>query len=301
MFMDSLPPFIAFGLTVSLHLPLCMGLKTALIVDPLPNNQGKMFFKYKPNYYVASPAQIEAIFAHPKAQKADLSFFKLLATGGDALPAASEQGIIDFLRSHNCQAPVFQGYGMSELAATVCTGKPSALRFGTVGIPLPNTNVKILDMESGEELAYGCSGEVCIHAPSVMVGYYNDPDETAKIIRTHQDGLDWVHTGDIGLIDEDGFLKIIGRIKRIITVFYEGLYHKIYPKLLEEQLETIEGVQSAVIVSNGTYVDDQKLIAFVVASSGCELKEEDLRQFAATHFKEYEQPFEYRFLSHTDF
>lgn len=297
VFMDALPPFIAFGLTVSLHLPLCMGVKTVLIPDPSTENAGKKFLKYKPNYYVAGPAQIEAIFNQPKAQKMDFLFLKLLATGGDALPASKEHGINDFLQAHNCATSVFQGYGMSELAATVCTGKPGVIRFGTVGIPLPDTNAKIIDMETGEELGYGQQGEVCIMAPSVMAGYYKNEAETNAILKKHKDGRWWIHTGDIGIIDSDGFLTIVGRIKRMIYTVEGLVYHKVFPKLLEEQLEKIPGVQSAIIVGNSTCPEKCKLVAFIVADPNHPVTESEMKAFAMENFESYEQPAEYRFIA----
>lgn len=301
VFMNSLPPFIAFGLSFSLHLPLCMGIKTVLIPDPLPQNQGKVFFKYKPNYYVAGPVQIEAILNYPKINKKDLSFVEILATGGDALPASAEKRINDFLKQHNSDIRVFQGYGMSELAATVCTGSPSALRFGTVGIPLPNTNVKIINTDTGEELAYEQQGEVCVCAPSVMKEYFKDADETRKIMKMHEDGKLWIHTGDIGTIDKDGFLTIVGRIKRMILVKEDtketAVYQKIFPQILEQRIESLEGVNAAVIVSNGGTADEQRLIAFIVPVTENRNLENEIRQYVKGNFKGYEQPVEYRFVS----
>lgn len=297
VFMDALPPFIAFGLTVSLHLPLCLGVKTVLLPDPSVENAGKKFLQYKPNYYVAGPAQIEAIFNQRKARKMDFSFLKLLATGGDALPASREQRINDFLHAHSCPTSVFQGYGMSELAATVCTGKPNVIHFGTVGIPLPDTNAKIIDMESGVELSYGQQGEVCIMAPSVMAGYYKNEAETNVILKKGEDGRRWIHTGDIGTIDSDGFLTIVGRIKRIISRHSGQLYHKIFPKLIEEQFEKLVGVQSAIIVGSSNCAEKCNLVAFIVANSNHPVTEDELISYAAKNFENYEQPAEYRFIT----
>ena len=300
VFMDSLPPFIAFGLTVSLHLPLCMGIRTVLIPDPTPQNQGKMFMKYKPNYYVAGPVQIEAIINYPKAEKTDFSFLKILATGGDALPASIEKHINDFLKAHNCKTSVFQGYGMSELAATVCTGSATIQRFGTVGIPLPNTNVKIIDTDTSKEVSYGQQGEVCIYAPSVMEGYYKNVEETDKILHKHNDGLIWVHTGDIGTIDEDGFLTIVGRIKRMILTLENGVFHKVFPKVLEEELLKVKGISAVSIVgkkqSEDSIVND--LVAFIVLENGTSEENilETMRRYEMEHLESYERPEKYLFV-----
>lgn len=297
VFMDSLPPFIAFGLSVSLHLPLCTGVKTVLVPDPGPNSVAEKFLKYRPNFYVASPTQIEAIFSHPNAQKRNFSFLRLLATGGDELPVVREEHINDFLNEHNCPISVFQGYGMSELSATVCTGTPNLAHLGTVGIPLLDTNVKIIDMETGIELGYEQQGEVCVNAPSVMLGYYKENAETVNVLKQHEDGHWWIHTGDIGSVDADGFLTIIGRIKRIVVVFKGALYHKIYPKLLEEQLETMPGVQSAIIVGDSTISEDCDLVAFIVADPDQPVTEDALRNFAAQTFADFERPARYHFLT----
>lgn len=297
VFMDALPPFIAFGLTVSLHLPLCMGVKTVLLPDPSAENAAKKFVKYKPNYYVASPAQIESIFNQPKARMMDFSFLKLLATGGDALPVSREKRINDFLKTQHCAISLFQGYGMSELAATVCTGKPDVIRLGTAGIPLPDTKAKIIDIESGVELGYGQQGELCIMAPSVMAGYYKDEAETAAILKKDENGGSWIHTGDIGIIDTDGFLTIIGRIKRMISILEGAVYHKVFPKLLEECLEKLPGVQSAILVGNSTCPEECSLVAFVVADPDYPVSETELRAFTAKNFANYEQPVEYRFVN----
>lgn len=297
VFMNSLPPFIAFGLTVSLHLPLCMGVKTVLIPNPSTGNAAKQFLKYKPNYYVAGPMQIEAIFNQLKAKKMNFSFLKILATGGDALPATKERYINELLKMCKCETSVIQGYGMTELAATVCTGKPDLIHFGTVGIPLPDTNVKIIDMESGSELGYGQQGELCIMAPSVMLGYYKEETETFRILKKHKDGQYWIHTGDIGTIDEDGFLTIIGRIKRIIYTVEDAVYHKVFPKLLEERFEKIAGVESVIVVGNSIYPEKCKLVAFCVTGSGHLVTETELKTFATENFSSYERPVEYRFVS----
>lgn len=297
VFMDSLPPFIAFGLTVALHLPLCMGVKTVLVPDPSPENTGKMFVKYKPNYYVASPPQIRAIMNNKKSERINLSFVKLLATGGDFLPPSHETEINNFLIRHNCSVSIVQGYGMSELSATVCTGSGKIARFGTVGIPLPNTNVKIHNTETNLEVGYNTQGEVCVCAPSIMMGYFNNEIETNELIKKHEDGKLWVHTGDIGVIDEDGFLTIVGRIKRMISVYDGELYHKVFPKLLEDKIEQLTEIQSAVVVGNGKKPEEQKLIAFIVVNSGMTIDENKLFAYAEECLQPFERPAIYKFIN----
>ena len=186
---------------------------------------------------------------------------------------------------------------MTELSATVCAATPVANKIGSVGIPCLDNNVKIIDTDTGLELSYGQPGEVCVNAPSVMLGYYKENAETVNVLKQHEDGHWWIHTGDIGSMDTDGFLTIIGRIKRIVVIFKEALYHKIYPKLLEEQLETMPGVQSAVIVGDSTIPEDCDLVAFIVADPNQPVTEDALRNFAAQTFADFEQPARYHLLT----
>ena len=109
--------------------------------------------------------------------------------------------------------PLAQGYGMSELsaAASFCVGDIHKPR--SVGIPSVTTTVGIFDRDTGEELGYNQRGEICVTGPSMMKSYFNAPEETAHVMRVHEDGKTWIHSGDIGYIDEDGFLFVIGRMK----------------------------------------------------------------------------------------
>ena len=144
-FLDVLPMFIAFGITVSLHLPLCLGIQTILLLDITQEKAGEVFAKYKPNYYVGGAVHIEKIISNPKLQKSDMRFVKVLAAGGDAIPVSLERQANAFLQNHNCPRKMIIGYGMTELSATVCTSSPQAARLGTVGIPMPQVTVKIVD------------------------------------------------------------------------------------------------------------------------------------------------------------
>ena len=141
-----------------------------------------------------------------------------------------EQKLDQFIEDHNMKYPLAQGYGMSELsaAASFCAG--DIYRRHSVGVPSLTTTVGIFDPETGEELGIGEEGEICVTGPSMMKGYYNRPEETAHVMRKHDDGQVWIHSGDIGYMDEDGFLYVIGRVKRMITRF-DG--HKVFPVNIE--------------------------------------------------------------------
>lgn len=235
----ALPPFIAFGITVTLHTPLAFGLKTALCVGADPTEIGGFVLKYRQNYIICGTAQAENMMRALQDKKLDLSFMRCLSVGGDVLPEKLEDKLNQFLIGHNAKFRIAQGYAMSETSA--CTAASARLenktiyKKGTVGIPLVHTNIKIVDPDTGEVLKYGQNGEICIHAPCTMMEYFKQPEETGNVLKQHDDGLLWVHTGDIGSMDEDGFITISGRIKRMILTFENGVCHKVFPKLLEDE------------------------------------------------------------------
>lgn len=296
-FLDMLPPFIAFGLTVSIHLPLSTGIKVIVMVDPSPASVGKSFAKYKPEYFVHGLAGIKSIMENPKVSKMDLSFICSLGAGGESIPIKVEKQINTFLEAHNCLQKLMIGYGMTEVGATLCTASSNALKVGTVGIPLPQSNVKIIDANTGLELPCGKEGEICFHTRCAMLSYFNAPEETVNVLRKHDDGKTWVHTGDIGYVDEDGFVSIVGRIKRIITVRENGIYHKVFPKLLEEKLEKMELISSAIVVGRPSPYIENELVAFVVCKDVSVNERnaiEEIKAFSEDIFESYERPAEYR-------
>lgn len=298
VFMNSLPQFIAFGLVLAMHMPLCLGLINAIILDPTPMNAGKYFAKYKPNYFVNGIAGIESIINNRKVKRMNLNFIKMLAAGGEAIPTTLEERTNEFLREHHSDAKLCIGYGMTEVGSTVVTSNPDVNRIGTVGIPLPGTIIKIVEPETTNELTYDKDGEICFHAPTMMLGYYKQEEETNKIIKRHEDGMLWVHSGDIGHISEDGFLSVVGRIKRIISVRMDGIYHKVFPKLIEEVLEKEVGVETVAVVGRAKEGIEHELVAFVVKNSDAtwEKIENKMRQTAIEKLEVWEQPKEYRLI-----
>ena len=297
----ALPPFIAFGITVTLHTPLAFGLKTALCVGADPTEIGGFVQKYKPNYIICGTAQAEKMMAAIQDKKIDLSFLKCLSLGGDVLPEKLEDKLNEFLIAHNAKIRIAQGYAMSETsaatAASTRTIDTTVYKKGTIGVPLVHTNLKIVDPETGETLKYGQNGEISIHGPCTMMEYFKQPEETGKVLKIHDDGLLWVHTGDIGSVDEDGFITISGRIKRMILTFEDNVCHKVFPKLLEDEYAKCACIKAISIVGRGrkdeSLVND--LIAFVVCEDGVSetFAQAELRKFAEEHFETYERPVQY--------
>lgn len=157
------------------------------------------------------------------------------------------------------------------------------------------TNIKVVDTETYEELSYNEQGEICIAGPCVMMGYFDSEEETQNVLKTHNDGIVWVHTGDIGSIDEDGFIKITGRIKRMILTWENGVCHKVFPKVIEDSLLKTGVIKSISVVGREKAQWDNELIAFLTLENGA--AEEDalavIEQYALNNFEIYERPVKY--------
>jgi len=250
-FLGIMPIFSSYGMVCGLHMPLCMCLELVNIPKFVPEKLGSLIKRFRPQHLISTPAFYEFMMQSREVQKLDLSFLVTLGSGGDTMNAGLEQKLSKFMKEHNMTQPLAQGYGMSELsaAATFCVGK--RYKPGSVGIPSLTTTVSIFDPETGEELSYGQQGEICVTGPSMMKGYFNDDAETEYIMRRHDDGQIWIHSGDVGYMDEDGFLFVKGRIKRMITRF-DG--HKVFPVNLEAAVSRRADVRNCAVIG----VDDRE-------------------------------------------
>ena len=250
-FLGIMPIFSSYGLVCGIHMPLCMRQELALIPRFYPLKMGEYMKKYKPEHMIATPAFYEILINSEEMKDFDLSFVLTLGSGGDSMNAGLEAKLEAFMASHGIRYPLAQGYGMSEVsaAATFCVN--DRYKKGSVGIPSIMTILGIFDPETGEELGYNTPGEVCITGYTMMKGYYNNQEETDYVMRKHADGQVWIHSGDIGYIDEDGFVFIQGRVKRMITRF-DG--HKVFPITIESFIAEHEAVHSCSVIA----VDDRE-------------------------------------------
>ena len=250
-FLGIMPIFSSYGLVCGIHMPLTMGFELALIPRFYPLKMGEYVKKYRPEHMIATPAFYEILIDSEEMKNFDLSFVLTLGSGGDSMNAGLEAKMKSFMETHNIRYPLAQGYGMSEVsaAATFCVN--DRYKRGSVGIPCVSTTIGIFDPETGEELGYNTPGEVCITGASMMKGYYNNEEETNFVMRKHADGQVWIHSGDIGSIDEDGFVYIQGRVKRMITRF-DG--HKVFPITIESFIGEHKLVHSCSVIG----VDDRE-------------------------------------------
>ena len=267
-FLNIIPIFASYGIAASLHMPLGLGLEVVVIPKFDVEKIGHYIKKYRPEHTMMAPAHYEKLANSKEISKDfDLSFFRTAGSGGDTMNEGLEQKLNNFLKSRGCKYPLSQGYGMSEVssaASCCCNGNFKSM---SVGYPLLTTTIAIFEPETTNELSYNQQGEVCITGPSIMAGYFKNQEETDNVMKVHPDGKVWVHSGDLGYIDEDGFVFIKGRIKRMITKF-DG--HKVFPPQIENVLGKNENVFSCAVVGvkDRQHTQGQAVLAVVQLKKG---------------------------------
>ena len=244
-FLGIIPVFTSYGMVCGMHMPLCMMQKLTPIPRFIPDQFGKLVRQFRPNHMISTPAFYEMMMDSKEMKNFDLSFLVTMGSGGDTMNEGLENKLVNFMKSHNIRYPLAQGYGMSEVSAAASFCVNDIFKSKSVGIPSLTTTIAIFDPETGDELSYNEIGEICITGPSMMKGYYRKPDETAHVMREHKDGKIWVHSGDFGYMDEDGFVFIKGRLKRMITRF-DG--HKVFPVGIESMVSERPEVRNCCVI-----------------------------------------------------
>ena len=219
-----MPNFHGFGLSVLMHTPLALGCYSILIPQFDSKKFDIMFHKKKPSCVLGVPTLYEALMGNNNIKNLDLSNLKYIVSGGDILPKSLEDRMNKYLKEHNSPGKITQGYGLSEALAAVCLACDDINKSGSVGIPLPGNQIKIIDPASRITLPYGEVGEICVHSKAFMQGYLNNESETNTALQVHKDGHVWLHTGDLGYMDSDGFVFYKGRLKRMIICSGYNVY-----------------------------------------------------------------------------
>ena len=296
--LDIMPPFIAYGLGMGLHLPLTIGMETILIPQFDPKKFDELLLKYHPIHMVGVPSHWGHIINSKKLANQDLSYMIAPTVGGDAMDKKLEVEANEFLRKHGCTSEIVKGYGLTEVCGGVAGTVPENNQIGSVGIPFVHTIISIFDPETGEELTYNEHGEICVTGPNTMLKYYNNDEATKEMLRVHDDGRIWVHTGDLGYMDEMGSLFIIDRIKRMI-VRHDGF--KIFPSLVEDVILLHPAVESVKVVG----IADKEHRQGRLPKAHIVLKEqykyntqeiyEEIKKLCEEKLPEYSQPVAYKF------
>ena len=259
-----MPVFHGFGLGVCIHTVLCFG-GTAIILPKFKASEFlNLVLKYKPNIVAGVPSIYEYML-RSNLKKRDLSFLKCAISGGDTLSAATKVRLAEMLSAHGCAAGVREGYGLTECVTGTCLSPAGDVREGCVGMPYNDTEYMIADPETGAELPRGEVGEIVLRGPTVMRGYLGDPEETARALRVHN-GKVWLHTGDLGCMDDEGYVFFRQRLKRMIV----SNGYNIYPQNLESVISSHSGVAQCAVVGVRDEIRGQRVAAFVVPKDGAD-------------------------------
>ena len=290
----AMPVFHGFGLGVCIHSMLISGGMSSLVPRFTAKSYSKLITRNKCNFIAGVPTLYEALLHEPSLEGADLSRLKGVYSGGDSLSVGLKKSIDKFLYDHGATVQVREGYGATETVNACCLTPPTMFKEGSIGIPFPDTYFKIVRPGTEEELPYGEEGEIVVAGPTIMKGYKNHPEETEQTIKVHADGMRWVYTGDLGYMDNEGFVYFIGRLKRVIV----SSGYNIYPANMENILDAHEMVHMSCVIGVPDPYRMQKVKAFVVLEHGYEPGEEarkELLDYCKKNIAKYAMPYEIEF------
>ena len=289
-----MPVFHGFGLGVGIHTALIGGATCILVPQFSVNVYADTLLKQKPNLIPGVPTLFEALLRAEKLEKADLSFLKGIFSGGDSLSPELKKKVDAFLKEHNCDQQIREGYGTTECVTASCLTPKDYARSGSIGVPFPDTYYKIVAPGTCDEVEPNTEGEICVSGPTVMLGYMDNPAETAQTLRHHGDGRIWLHTGDLGHMDQDGFVYFRQRIKRMII----SSGYNVYPSQLENIIDGHEKVLLSCVIGIKDPYRVQRVKAYVVPMPGVEPTEElkeELLTYCSARIAKYAMPREIEF------
>ena len=266
----ALPIFHGFGLACLCHAPLTHGARVVMVPQFSPEIVAKLLRTKRPTMTAGPPTLYEALARDPSLQKADLSSLRAAFSGADTLQEPVRERFENLVSERGGSVRLLEGYGLTE-AVTAIMGMPlHERRPRSIGLPFPDTLAAICEPNETREVPPGTEGEICISGPAVMLGYLDDPDATAKTLKEHDDGHVWLHTGDIGTMDADGFFYFTSRLKRMI----KSSGFNVYPAQVEAALYEHPAVAEACVVGIPDEAQGERVKAFVVVTEGVEASPE---------------------------
>ena len=290
----AMPIFHGFGLGVCIHTMLTQGGRCILVPRFTPKTYAKDLVKKRCNFVAGVPTLYEALLRLPDMDGADLSCLKGVFSGGDSLSIELKKKLDKFLYDHKATVQVREGYGTTETVTACCLTPSHMYKEGSIGLPFPDTYIKIVEPGTDRELPYGQEGEILLAGPTVMREYVHHPEETAQALRTHDDGLTWVYTGDLGSMDAQGFVYFKGRAKRMIVT--SG--YNVYPAQIENILDANELVQMSCVIGVPDSYKMQKVKAFIKLVPGVEPSDatrQSILAYCRKHIAKYAMPYDIEF------
>ena len=294
-FLNGIVPFVAYGIVVTIHMPMCLGMTNIIAPILSPKEFTEFMIKYKPNHTITVPTYVEHFVHDRKADSMNWKCLKNLGIGGDYFPEQSEIYVNEFLKNHGSSSIAEKGYGMTENSSTAGVCLVGVNKTNSLGIPLPLNTYGIFERGTDKELKYGEEGEICITGPTAMLGYLDNEEEEGKVIKIHSDGKKWIHSEDVGIIDEDGFLFFKGRYKRLIP--HGGF--KLYPSYIEGVIMKHPNIDNCCVISipDKVYGASPEAHVVIKKDSVSELKKlkEELIKLCQDKLPSYSQPEDFIF------
>ncbi len=291
-----MPIFHGFGLGICIHTVQYFGGTSILLPQFNAKTFDRLLKKYKPNIIAGVPTLYEALLQSKGMEGYDLSFLKCVISGGDSLSVGLKKKVDAFLKQHGADIQIREGYGLTECVTGSCLTPLDYYRQGSIGIPYPDTYYKIVKPGTREEVPFGEDGEILISGPTVMKGYFREEQETQKVLQKHDDGLVWMYTGDMGCMDEDGFVYFKQRIKRMII----SSGYCLYPQYIENVIDSHPKVLLSCVIGIEHPYKKQVAKAYIVLRDGWEADEElkaEIQAYCQERLAKYSWPYAYEYRS----
>ena len=289
-----MPIFHGFGLSVCIHCVQYFGGTSILLPQFNAKTFDKIVKKYEPNVLVGVPTLFEAICNNKNFRFMNLNYLTCVISGGDSLSIELKKKFDEWLSKHHSPTTIREGYGLTECCAASCFTPLNNYRPGSIGIPYPDMYYKIVEAGTEKELPYGNEGEIVITGPTVMAGYINNKKETKSTLKKHKDGRIWLHTGDSGVMDKDGFIYFKGRLKRmIITSGY-----CVYPGMIENVIDSHPSVKMSCVIGIPHPYKVTVAKAFIVLKKEVKDKDavlESIKTLVEKNLARFSWPYEYEF------
>jgi long-chain acyl-CoA synthetase len=273
----AIPLYHVFGMNCNINLTLYSAGTMIMVAQPTPDNILEAINQHEPTIWAAVPAMIQGVMSHPDFEKSRVGKIELLLSGSAPLPVEVMKRFEEI-----SGALIFEGYGLSE-TSNVLTGSPlEPYKPGSVGIPWPDVDIRIVDLETGtKEMPPGEPGEIVAKGPQIMSGYWNNPEETAKVFKGG-----WLYTGDIGTMDKDGFLYILDRKKDMLLC--SGF--NVYPREIDEVLYTNPKIAEACVIGVPDTKRGETVKAYVALKPGERLTSQEITDYCRERLAPYKVP-----------
>ena len=289
-----LPIFHGFGLGVCVNAAFMGGGKSILVPTFTPEDVATLIRKKRPTFVIGVPTLFEALNKNKEFNSTDLSCIKAAFSGADTLPRVVKERFESIVKRQGGNVKLLEGYGLTEAVTAIMATPVDEYREGSIGVPFPDMNMKVVKMDTTDEVPLGEEGEICIEGPAVMLGYLDQPEETARVLKKHADGKTWLHTGDIGVMDADGFFYFKLRQKRMIKS--SGM--NVYPAQVEEIIYQHPDVAEACVIGVPDVDQVERVKAFVVLKdpkAASDAKAKEIIEYSRKHLIKWSCPREVEF------